>query len=392
VTAVLVLLMACAPETTTTAAVPEPEPLAPVQLRIATLNASLSREAAGQLREALEAGTDPQPGRIMDILRAVDPDVLLVNEFDRDEAAAALFAEALGYPHHYLPPTNTGLPSGVDLDGDGSVDPEPGTEAWAGDAFGFGLFEGQYGMLVLSRHPLQIGQARSFQTLRWADVPDNLIPPGFYSDEALAVLRVSSKNHVDLPVDIDGHRLHLLLSHPTPPAFDGPEERNVRRNHDEIRLWVDYLDGAAYLVDDAGVPGGLPAATPFVLLGDLNADPVDGSGRREALLALLDHPRVQDPQPTSEGAVAAHDADQAANLGHTGDPALDTADFSDDEVGNLRVDYALPSTELEVVDSGVFWPVDEPALMAASDHRLVWVDVVVGAAPRRAEMVTVGGR
>ena len=50
--------------------------------------------------------------------------------------------------------------------------------------------------------------------------------------------------------------------------------------------------------------------------------------------------------------------------------------------GNLRVDYVLPSAGLKVTGAGVFWPVEgEPgaALIDASDHRLVWVDVVLPA-------------
>jgi hypothetical protein len=60
------------------------------------------------------------------------------------------------------------------------------------------------------------------------------------------VLRLSSKSHWDVPIDIplgDGvtKRVHMLLHHPTPPAFDGEEGRNLRRNHDEIRLFADYV-------------------------------------------------------------------------------------------------------------------------------------------------------
>jgi len=33
-----------------------------------------------------------------------------------------------------------------------------------------------------------------------------------------------------------GQVIHILASHPTPPVFDGVEDRNGRRNHDEIRL------------------------------------------------------------------------------------------------------------------------------------------------------------
>ncbi|MFB6262223.1 MAG: endonuclease/exonuclease/phosphatase family protein, partial [Bradymonadaceae bacterium] len=64
---------------------------------------------------------------------------------------------------------------------------------------------------------------------------------------------------------------------------------------------------------------------------------------------------------------------------HTGPEALDTADFDDEDVGNLRVDYALPASRLEVVDAGVFWPRSTDSelarLSSASDHRLVWVDI-----------------
>jgi hypothetical protein len=60
----------------------------------------------------------------------------------------------------------------------------------------------------------------------------------------------------------------MLLHHPTPPTFDGPERRNVMRNHDEIRLWADYVgcsgtDSAAYLYDDAGAAGGIAPGDNF---------------------------------------------------------------------------------------------------------------------------------
>ena len=45
---------------------------------------------------------------------------------------------------------------------------------------------------------------------------------------------------------------------------------------------------------------------------------------------------------------------------------------------DLRVDYVLPSRSLKIVRSGVFWPpAGDPAsaLLDASDHRLVWVDI-----------------
>src|SRR2546430_1237691 len=76
---------------------------------------------------------------------------------------------------------------------------------------------------------------------------------GFYSDEELEALRLSSKSHWDVPVRTGrGETVHLLAAHPTPPGFDGPEQRNVLRNHDEIRFWADYVDPRAggYIYDD----------------------------------------------------------------------------------------------------------------------------------------------
>ena len=74
---------------------------------------------------------------------------------------------------------------------------------------------------------------------------------------------------------------------------------------------------------------------------------------------------------------------KGANAAHKGDPAFDTADFTDGEVGNLRADYVLPSQDLGVVGGGVFWPTEADPLgrlvvmkpLATSDHRLVYLDV-----------------
>jgi endonuclease/exonuclease/phosphatase family metal-dependent hydrolase len=166
-------------------------------------------------------------------------------------------------------------------------------------------------------------------------------------------------------------------------VFDGPEDRNGARNGDELRLWREYLDDDPidrdWLCDDAGRCGGLSSGARFVIAGDLNNDPIDGDGRRDAIRALIEHPRVlRHPAPRSNGAIAAARAAGGANAAHRGDPAEDTGDFGP-KVGNLRLDYVLPSTGLRVVASGVFWPLpDDPAaaLAAASDHRPVWIDLL----------------
>lgn len=368
------------------------------KLRVATVNGSLYRDAAGVLATELESGESKQAVQLAALIQIIRPDILLVNEIDYDadhravEAFRKLYlahdqitpqnetTQALDFPYFYAGPVNTGVNSGMDLGIDGKLN---GLD----DNWGFGRYEGQYGMVVLSRFPIQTAKIRSFQKFRWAQLtnPKQPVVPEtgkpYYSDAAWQALRLSSKSHWDVPIDVDGKELHILASHPTPPAFDGPEKRNGCRNHDEIRLWVDYLSGgdvADTLVDDNGTPGGLDANAPFVLLGDLNSDPTDGSGNANAIRSLLQHPRVTDPQPKSRGAVLAARTLAGKNIEHRGDPALDTSQFEVSSVGNLRVDFCLPSSNVQTKASGVFWPVPGErgaSLMDVSDHRLVWVDI-----------------
>ena len=361
-------------------------------VRFATFNASMNRTAAGELAAALRGGDDPQIAKVAAIIRAVDPDIIAINEFDYGEGLDRAFVGNWledAYPFSFIAPSNTGLATGLDLDGDGMAGSEPGTIELARDSHGFGMFEGQYGMLVLSRHEIAVEDVRTFRTFRWRDMPGARLPvrpdgTPFYSDEALDVLRLSSKSHWDVPVRVGEVVVHFLVSHPTPPVFDGPEDRNGARNADEIRFWSDYIAGEEYIHDDSGRKGGLATGAHFVIAGDLNADPADGEAVPGAIRQLLDHPLV-DPAvtPASDGAAAAASAQGGANSVHRGDPRFDTADFNDDPApGNLRVDYVLPSTGLEVVAAGVFWPPEgtpEAAWLDASDHRPVWIDVTLPA-------------
>jgi len=354
-------------------------------LRVASFNASLARSGPGLLYK--ELGEDPVPPQVravIGIIAEVAPDILLINEFDHDAGGAALarFQAALAaggidYPHVFAAPVNTGIPSGLDLDRDGQ-------RAGPRDALGYGLFPGQYGMAVLSRHP--IGRLRSFTEMAWADLPGALLPVDadgapFPSLQAHRILRLSSKGHWDLEIRTPWGALALLASHPTPPVFDGPEDFNGRRNHDEIRFWRAYVNGARFADDQGSDRARDPG--PFVILGDLNADPLDGDGLRAGIAGLLADPALRDPAPRSAGGAAAALAQGGANARHRGDPARDTADWNDAGPGNLRVDYVLPSADLVLRGAGVFWPApDDPlaALLAvegeaASDHRLVWVDI-----------------
>ena len=370
-------------------------------VRFATFNASLNRGAAGELVADLSTREDEQAATVAEIVQRTRPDVLLVNEFDYAEGAVDLFrdnylevpqsgATPIEYPYSYVAPSNTGIPSGHDLDNDGTI-------GGPDDAYGFGFFPGQYGMAVLSRYPIDTDEVRTFQHFRWADMPGALLPDDpatpwpadWFSDEELQDVRLSSKSHWDLPIQVGRKTVHFLVSHPTPPVFDGPEDRNGRRNHDEIRFWADYVSPGkrgGYIYDDSGEYGGLRPRFPFVIAGDQNSDPLDGDSVPGAIQQLIEHQRVVDPLPTSGGAVEASALQGGINDVHRSDSRYDTADFNDvPGPGNLRADYVLPSKQLRPVDAGVFWPVLADPLsrltgvfpFPSSDHRLVWVDVRV---------------
>ena len=371
-------------------------------LRVATFNLEDLRTS-----ELLDA-TQPRPRRAAALLQQIRPDILLINEIAYDQPGgpdwvegeepgqngrrfADLFLaepqgdglEALRYAA-FMMPVNTGVASGLDLDNDGRIsDAPPGRlgvigqdlaeaeRAYGQDAWGYGTFPGQYGMTLLVREHLEIlrDEIRTFQLLAWSRMPEALQPVNpasgqlWYSPEAWSALRLSSKSHWDVPIRLPGGGvLHILASHPTPPAFDGAEMRNRKRNHDEIRFWVDYLEGADYLLDDTGGVGGLPGNRSFVLLGDLNADPDAGRSLSGAIRRLLEHERV------NGGFVP-----EAEPSGSDRFPDLERSDTA---AWGLRVDYVLPSTGLEILDGGV-WRHSAEQGIEVSDHFPVWLDIAV---------------
>ena len=383
-------------------------------VRFATFNASLNRFNAGDLAAELSAPGSAQPDMIAEIIQRVRPDVLLINEFDFDAVGVSAQefqdnylsvahgdADPINYPHHFVAPSNTGIPSGFDLDNNGSV-------GGPNDAFGFGFFPGQFGMAVYSMFPIDIEAIRTFQLFLWKDMPGALLPddpdiPGpadWYSPTELDVFRLSSKSHWDVPIVIPGDDepkiVHFLVSHPTPPVFDGPEDRNGTRNADEIRFWADYImpSQSSYIYDDNGQQNGLPPGALFVIAGDQNSDPLDGDSIPGSAQQLLEHPFINTKvTPASAGATEQSALQGKANTLHLSDPAFDTADFFDGFLpppfggapGNLRADYVLPRKSLRITDAAVFWPASGDPLFPlvgtfpfpSSDHRLVWVDVKV---------------
>ena len=366
-------------------------------VRIATFNVSMDATnyieqdqspLGNELQSNLRNGEHQQIKNIAEIIQRLRPDIIILNEFDYSKQSATdvqnfikhylkesqTNSKPIDYPYFYNAPVNTGVDSGLDLDKDGIAS---GTK---GDAFGFGLFPGHYGMLVLSKYPIQFEQIRTFQHFLWKDMPNHLLATikdengqPYYSQQAQQILRLSSKSHWDIPVKIGNRTIHLLASHPTPPVFDGPENRNGKRNHDEIRFWTDYLSGSeqsAYIYDDNRRSGGFNG-DDFVIAGDLNASPDEGDGIKSGIQGLLEHSLVNASfVPQSDGG--------SVNTPDTPHSAQHTAAWA------MRADYVLPSTSLDVTESGVFWPKQDDPLhrlikdrQSSSDHRLVWVDIIV---------------
>jgi len=309
-------------------------------------HSDLSRNGPGLLLRDLMDPEEAQIDATVAILAAADPDILLLLDMDFDAGGAALGAlgdrlseAGLVLPHHLSARPNTGRPTGHDLDGDGRAHGPR-------DAHGYGLFNGQGGMAILSRYPVQ--GFRDFSGMLWRDLPDSNAPR-VTTAEALPILRLASVAAWDVTLSLPTGPFHVLALHASPPVFDGPEDRNGWRNADELRFWQMYLDGWA--PEGAAFEG-----RDFALMGTLNVDPGRGEGHRDQLAALLAHPRLQDPRPL-------------------GDAGTATADWDDPEPGDLRVDYILPAAHLVVRDSGVMWRTADPVAAEASDHRLVWVDL-----------------
>jgi hypothetical protein len=374
-------------------------------VRFATFNASLNRFNAGDLAIELSAPGSAQPDVIAEIIQRTRPEVLLINEFDFDAGNVALdqfqmnylsvahgTADPIEYPYRYTAPSNTGIFSGFDYDNSGAAG-----DFVPNDSYGFGFFPGQFGMAVYSMYPIDVDAIRTFQLFKWKDMPGALLPenppgtPWYSPGPELDSFRLSSKSHWDLPLEIGKKTVHFLVSHPTPPVFDGPEDRNGTRNHDEIRFWADYVGPGAsqgsYIYDDDGNYGGLQPGEMFVIAGDQNSDPLDGDSIPGSIQQLTEHQRINNKiTPASPGGTEQAELQGGANTTHLSDPAFDTADFSDFAPGNLRADYVLPSKNLRITDAGVFWPIASDPLFPlvgtfpfpSSDHRLVYIDVSHG--------------
>ena len=314
----------------------------------------LSRAGPGLLLKDILDQDAPDVLAARDHILSNAPDVLLLTGFDTDFDGITVraFADTLdaGYSYTFSTVGNAGVPSTFDLDRDGRLgEPE---DAWA-----FGDFHGDGGMAVLSKRPIQYDAIHTLTATRWLDLPRSRLPLSYFTPDEAAVHPLSSHGHWIVPIDWSGAQIDLLAFKAATPVFDGSEDRNGLRNADEIALWRHYLDGA--------LP--IKPAAPFVIAGNANLDPMDGEGLHGEIVALLNHPAVQDPKPASSH------GGRIANPEHSSNPRLDTVDWRDPEPGNLRVDYVLPSVGLSVVDAGISWASNSEN--AAFSHGLVWVDI-----------------
>lgn len=318
------------------------------RVRIAVYHTGLGRDGPGLLlRDIRRTADDVQTVRAAIV--GVAPDILLLLDIDWDmnntalSALTTLLAEA-GHPMPFIlaPRPNTGMQTGLDMDGDrrhGTPD----------DAQGWARFPGGGSMALVSRLPIIEDGLIDHTQILWRDIPGARLPQrngtAFPNDAVFDIQRLASVGAWEVPVLIRGIPLTIMAFHAGPPVFGGAEGRNRNRNADETAFWRLRLNGQL----------GPPPRPPFVLLGNANLDPQAGAGIREDITALLAHPALQDPrpqgQPPTEGA-----------------PGTVTA-YWPNGPGALRVDYSLPSAGLRVLESGLVWPSPEAV------HALVWLDI-----------------
>jgi endonuclease/exonuclease/phosphatase family protein len=363
---------------------------APIALRIATFNIEDVRSAD------LDTPDNPRLKQIAAIIQRIRPNILLLSELainqnpDQPSNADRFVEHYLAVPQGpdlkpiafttYTPPSNTGLPSGHDLDHSGTTistppaitkDQTDAGRAYGNDALGFGTFPGQYALAILvsPKLTIQTDQIRTFTNFLWKDLPGNNPPTNtdgspWYDADTWNDFRLPSKAFADIPILLpNGSLLHALIAHPTPPAFDGPEGRNKHRNHDEIKLIRHYIDNDQALYDDQGRTGGLDPNSSFVIMGDLNADPSDGSSLNMVMmLQLLTSPKLAD------------DAFPSSDIKVEGLDPTDTSHFK------LRVDYLLPSADITITNSGI-WRLANPKSKTdtdfPSDHFPVWIETII---------------
>ncbi|WHS34003.1 endonuclease/exonuclease/phosphatase family protein [Auritidibacter ignavus] len=379
-------------------------------VRVATFDVNLVGSSSGELTERLSTPGDRDASQVAQIIQRVRPEVIVVTGFDTDadQANAEAFStnylavgsgeyDGIDYPYSYAGPVNSGVDSGADLDQDGTI-------GGPGDALGHGEYPGQGGMVIYSQYPIDTDNIRTFNNLSWTEVPDSKIAQTGYSENEKDLVPLTSVGAWDVPISVHGRPLHVLAS---ASAEASRSETHAYRQDDQVGFWADYVgdeqpdeqadganDGAGaddqdYITDDEGTSGGLDDGARFVVAGQLTPGTAESRAEdSETMSQLLDVDRVTDPEPTSSRDSQQATEDVATHTWLNPDPAPG-------DPRSARTDYILPSEELPVTNSGVYWPAsgqDGAELVggtaslsgllsklsrqpAATDHRLVWADI-----------------
>jgi len=315
------------------------------------------------------------------IIRAHAPDILSIDEIQYDypdtpdpglpgtglnaRRFADTFLADLGYRYDWMTPGNAGVRSGFEA---------------PYETIGFARFPGEYGTALLSRFPIRAAEAVSFRRFLWRDLPENRLADLNESLRARGKPPVPDgfplfdKDVSDVPVEIDGRMIHVIVAHTAPPVY---ERHNVARNADHLRFLDTFVAGRP-------LPGIRPLdpEAPFVLIGDLNCDPEDGEGDAEAIRRLIENPRILAFFPEGSGSRGANPRRNTFLAG--GGVPNPPLDFN---VLQLQLDYILPSKHFANPRGLVHWPdvrSQKDALMVArraSDHFFLMVEVEIRRSP-----------
>jgi len=346
---------------------------APATLRVATVDAGLTRDTEGELAVDLASGGDEQAVQLARAVQRQRPDVLVLTGVDVDPdgvvvdslrdtyfGAAQDGGRPIDYPYTFAVASNAGLQSGTDLDGDGEI-------GGAGDAYGYGDFEGQSSIAVFSTRPIDAANARTFNDLLWSKVPGNHLKNSGLGSVARASIPLQSTSLWDLPIGRGSTAIHVIATASAPGHLDGATDE-VRRE-DQLAFLRDYVSGDPALrtvADDKGREGALEQGARAVVAGALGAaDPV-GDGD-PSLERLLDGSALVDPDQggTSSGASPSWWGDTLGRMLRASASATRLG------AGFGRQDIAAATPSVSVLDEGLSPAVDTEQ----GSHRLVWVDV-----------------
>lgn len=230
-----------------------------VAVRIAIVDAGLVGRDDGEITRRLSTDLDPQAQAVARMLQRARPDVAMLFGFDWDSDArgARRFQERylgipqqgeprLEHPHRLALPVNRGEPSGLDLDGDGRV-------GGPGDAWSWGRYPGQGGMLLLSRLPFA-EPIRTFRTVP-SDWPARTPTEGAVvaADHGMAP-RLSETSIWDVPIETPAGTLRVLASDTLPLAEAPAARASIERGRAQSAFLDAHARGVigAAVADDQG--------------------------------------------------------------------------------------------------------------------------------------------